>query len=237
VGYYFVFRTSKKDLAEIVRQELGVEKAIVKNKPNVNSYFFQIPITRELLQKLHGLGLIEKDQRKFPKIKKEYLSHFVRGFVDAKGNFYKNEKTVALKIFSSYNIKFLQGLYDVLVKYAGVEATEKKHGLEYGWLAFYSPKSITKIRDFIYSELGDSYCLQSMKKIFYSIEESLPSLSHERIEKKIEKAKELLKKGVKCANLGKELHTHLPSLYKHFKQRVGMTPGQYQKQFKQNGAL
>jgi AraC-like DNA-binding protein len=234
-SYYLIFRTSKKDLAEIVKQELGVEKAIVKNKPNANSYFFQVPITRELLQKLHGLGLIEKDQRKFPKIKEKYLSHFVRGFIDAKGNFYKKKKTLELKIFSSYNTKFLQGLYDVLVKYAGIKAKKKKYGLGHGLLIFCSPKSITKIRDFIYSELGSSYCLPSVKKIFYSIEESFSPSSEERIERNIEKAKELLKKGVKCTNLGKELHTHLPSLYEHFKQRVGMTPGQYQKQLKQNG--
>jgi hypothetical protein len=236
-SYYLIFRTSKKDLAEIVKQELGVEKAIVKNRPKANSYFFQVPITRELLQKLHGLGLVEKDQRKFPKIKEKYLSHFVRGFIDAKGNFYKKKKTLELKIYSSYNTKFLQGLYDVLVKYAGIKAKKKKHGLGHGLLVFCSPKPITKIRDFIYSELGNSYYLPSVKKIFYSIEESFSPSSEERIERNIEKAKELLKKGVKCTNLGKELHTHLPSLYKHFKQRVGMTPGQYQKQLKQNGTL
>jgi intein-encoded DNA endonuclease-like protein len=227
---YFIFRSKHSELVEIVKKELALPYSTIKH-PRRKSYFIQFTMPEKVLSKLEEIGLVDMQKRKFPNIEEKYLSHFIRGFIDAKGGLtkvnYKGERYAVLRI--SFNKTFLQGLCDALAEHAGIE----KRKIKNGHTGFYSTTAL-KVRDFIYGNLGNAYCLPSKKAFFYSFS-YLPRRKRReelnaKMKEKVEIAQRLLEKGFKCKTIAKLLFDGNLHLFKYyFEKFTGVAPVAYRK--------
>jgi intein-encoded DNA endonuclease-like protein len=227
---HFIFRSKHSELVEIVKKELALPYQIIKH-PRRDSYFIQFTMPEKVLSKLEEIGLVDMQKRSFPNIKEKYLSHFIRGFIDAKGRLtkvnYKGERYPLLGI--SFNKTFLQGLCDALAQHAGIEKRKIKndHTVFYGTTAL-------KIRDFIYGNLENAYCLPSKKAFFYSFSylpwQKRREELNTKMKEKVEIAQRLLEKGFKCKTVAKLLFDGNPHSFKYyFEKFTGVAPVAYRK--------
>jgi hypothetical protein len=227
---HFIFRSKHSELVEIVKKELALPYSTIKH-PRRDSYFIQFTMPEKVLSKLEEIGLVDMQKRSFPNIEEKYLSHFVRGFIDAKGRLtkinYKGERYAVLGI--SFNKTFLQGLCDALAEHAGIEKRKIKndHTVFYGTTAL-------KIRDFIYGNLENAYCLPSKKSFFYSFSylpwQKQREELNAKMKEKVEIAQRLLEKGFKCKTVAELLFDGNLHLFKYyFEKFTGVAPVAYRK--------
>jgi|GEM_PF-3117170 len=233
---HFIFRSKHSELVEIVKKELALPYSTIKH-PRRYSYFIQFTMPEKVLSKLEEIGLVNMQKRSFPNIEEKYLSHFIRGFIDAKGRLtkinYKGERYAVLGI--SFNKTFLQGLCDALAEHAGIE----KRKIKNDYTVFYSTTAL-KIRDFIYGNLENAYCfenaycLPSKKSFFYSFSylpwQKQREELNTKMKEKVEIARGLLEKGFKCKTIAKLLFDGNPHLFKYyFEKFTGVAPVAYRK--------
>jgi hypothetical protein len=85
------------------------------------------------------------------------VRHFLRGWVDAKGNFYKDKDTGRVVYFkTSGPVEFLQSFMAVLKNHCGVgerdiKVKRSKNNKELGHIVYTSKLDLRKISDFLYN--------------------------------------------------------------------------------------
>jgi len=228
------FRSNKRNLIEIIKDEIKSKHIIEDKRPKHHSYWIETDNADYMRYRLHERGVAEdKHQRKFPKnIKEEYLSHFVRGFFDAKANV--SSKGGRTHITFNFNNRFLLGLHGILVKYAGV--TRSKPTDDY---LTYGHSDSLKIHDFIYSDWKyirrNGLYLPSKKRKFNFDYEPKEYPSTIRYHKKIERAKKLLLKGLPHKETAEAVgYSNVFSFYRGFKNLTGMTTREFQGKKREN---
>ena len=222
------FTSSHRNLVEIVKDELECPHKVQRDKRgNHNSYWIELDNMVYMASKLDELGVAEdKIKRRFPEnIRGEYLSHFVRGFFDAKARVYSTNKG-ATRIEIRFNKQFLSGLHNVLVKYTRVERHKPT-----GDCLTYGHSDSMKIHDFIYSDWRytrrNGLHIPSKKRQFKTDYELNKYPSTIRYGKKIESVKKLLLRGNKPKQFYKRFYSSLPALYRAFKNATGMTTREF----------
>lgn len=229
------FRSNKRNLVEIIKDEIKSRHSIIEDKrPNHCSYWIETDNADYMRYRLHELGVAEgKHQRKFPKnIKEEYLSHFVRGFFDAKANV--SSKGGRTYTTFHFNNRFLLGLHEILVKYAGVGQEKPK-----GNMVAYGHSDSLKIHDFIYSDWRyvrrNGLYLPSKKEQFNFDYEPREHQLRARSFKRIEIAKKLLDEGLLShQEIADEVGLTLSAFYRAFKHAAGMTTGEFLEEKRKN---
>lgn len=218
------FSSAHKDLVEIIKEQLESEHAIISDPRKTSSHRFEVYNVPYLHPKLEKLGLdAPKSERKFPKyIGKEYISHFVRGFFDAKAYVYITGKLTRTRM--EFNREFLVGLNKTLINKAGVKRKEPTKDI-----IWYGHENSLKIYDFIYRDWDfieeSGLYLKSKKELFrtdYNIYDHI-HLNKVKAQEKVEKIKELLLKGEKPPEFFKKFYSHTGSLHRNFKRQTKQT--------------
>lgn len=221
-----LFRSRYKDLVEIIKREMESEHKIISH-PKRGSYWIEVSSAPYLYSKLEELGLnVPKSEREFPK-KIEYMSHFVRGFLDAKSSIHTIEDKYT-NIYIGLSKSFLLDLHKILVKYAKVEGKGPK-----GNQVVYCHNDSVKIHDFIYQDwdfIKESGLYLPSKKELFNLDyvaAGIGVIRTNEAKERVDKAKELLKTK-KVKEVAKELgYAHQTGLNKIFKQITNQTPSEY----------
>jgi hypothetical protein len=243
-----MFKSRYKDLVEIIKRESKSEHIVMEDNRNIvmednrnkSSYWIVaqgVPILRSRLAKL-GLDL-PKEKREFPKrINEKKLSHFVRGFFDAKAsiNVRKELTTTGIR----FNHLFLLDLHQTFIKYAKAEGGGSKENY-----VSYGHNDSIKIHNFIYQDwdfIKKSGLYLPFKKQLFNTDyvadyfgciNILNRLKVIKTKKKIAKAKKLLAGGSLAKDVAEKLgYASYIGLNKSFRKITGLSPRQYQMQFK-----
>lgn len=225
-----LFRSRYKDLVEIIKREMESEHTIISH-PKKGSYWIEVSSVPYLYSKLEELDLnAPKSERKFPE-KIKYMSHFVRGFLDAKDLIY-TVKGKYTYIYIGFSKSFLLDLHKILVKYAKVEGKGPK-----GDHVVYCHNDSVKIHDFIYQDwdfIKESGLYLPFKKGLFNLDcvadysTNINVIRATEAKERVDKAKELLKRE-KVKEVAKKLGYAYPTgLNKIFKQITDQTPSEYQ---------
>lgn len=223
-----LFRNRNKDLVEIIKRELKSEHAIIADNRKRDSYWIEVYRVPIMYSRLGELGLNKpKEEREFPRVNEKYISHFVRGFFDAKARIW-TEYNKYKSIHILFNNLFLLDLHKMLVKYAKIQGHEPKEDY-----TKYNHNDSIKIRDFIYQDwnfIKQSGLYLPSKKELLETDYIADYNSNPRIinaKKKVEKAKKLLDRK-KVGEVAKELgYAHHISFTSTFKKITGMSPFEY----------
>lgn len=233
-AYGIIFRSNKRNLVELVQDELESNHSLIRDKrSNHHSYWIEIENAEYMRYRLQELGIVEdKSKRKFPSnMGKTYLSHFVRGFFDAKARVHgKNGKLPSIEI--TFNKEFLLGLNGILAKYPGVEQVAPTQDF-----ITYKGGDVSKIYDFIYGDweyVRKSGSYVPLQKHRFDTDYELPEPKDHPLRaislKRIERAKKLLGEGYKPKEIAKKLnYLNLFAFYRAFKHAVGLTTMEYKK--------
>jgi len=174
-GKYFVLQISDKHLLYSIRAAMKSNHKISKREhKKFNSIFYRLQIgSKEICRDLNRLGVLEKKANRLvlPKIPKEYVGVFVRGYFDGDGNVWtgyvhKERKVKLLAIqttFTSVSNSFLVDLRDVLTQIGinGAITCSKT----YSRLSYSILPSI-KLYKLMYSGCNDSLQLHRKRKVF-----------------------------------------------------------------------
>jgi hypothetical protein len=150
-----------KDLKLLVkiRKAMGSNYPIIKRSESVRLRMSN----RNLNISIAGKGLIEKKAKRveLPKIPQEYISHFIRGFLDGDGWIVKRNKRNEVDLgFVSGNRNFLESLSKVINKEIGISGRvrEKNKITSNGFksttylMEYYSSKAV-RVADWLYGGL------------------------------------------------------------------------------------
>jgi len=221
--------TNCRALMDIITAELNLSVSVTEDKrPGHNSFWFQQFGVDNLCERLEALGLgLPKDERTFPEIDEKYLSHFVRGYFDAKGTVQDNEGRTSIIIWGYPS--FLIGLNLALWRYAGIIQEGKTNRK----LRFNYPDSI-KLYNFMYQDWEciskNGIYLPSNKDAFnlnYRPRDRCDELRKQRMGR-IKRAKELLLESKPVGDVATELGYKNPeSLSASFRKATGMSPRDY----------
>lgn len=222
------FGSKTRKLVEIVQRELQSQHKITPDPNKIHSYRFEVIGVPTLCGILEELGALKsKRERDFPKIEEQYISHFVRGFFDARASIYRRNKKTRIEIM--FNPSFISGLKKVLEKYAHV----KGGGLKKGHVG-YSQSNAVKIHDFLYKDWAyiqrHNIYLPFKKRCFNLKYVFTPPSSYlrEQGEEKIRKAKVLLAKDLPVGVVASMLYySSSMGLSHYFRKITGMSPTQY----------
>jgi len=237
-----MFKSHYKDLVEIIKRESKSEHIVIEDNRNKSSYWIVaqgVPILRSRLVKL-GLDL-PKEKREFPKrINEKKLSHFVRGFFDAKASINIRKELTTTRI--RFNHLFLLDLHQTFIKYAKVEGGGSKENY-----VSYGHNDSIKIHNFIYQDWGfikkSGLYLPFKKQLFntdyvadyfgcINILNRLHKIKVIKTKKKIAKAKKLLAGGSLAKDVAEKLgYASYIGLNKSFRKITGLSPRQYQMHF------
>jgi AraC-like DNA-binding protein len=232
-----VFRNSNKDLVEIIRDEIESEHTIVSDpRENKSSHWFEMGSASHLHSRLKELGLNKpKRKRRFPRdIDEYYISHFVRGFLDAQGSV-KIAKTSFGKrseLYIHFNHRFLKGLHRTIKKYAMAE-----HSRLYDDNLKYVNEDCSRIHDFIYRDFGfiNRYGLYlPLKKKLLLGKNQGRWVNPRSVEasRKVDKAKRLLLQGKLAYKVAEQVgYTNPSALTKIFRETTGQTPTEFLEEF------
>lgn len=225
-----LFRNRNKDLVEIIKRELKSEHAIIADNRKKDSYWIKVNRASIIYPRLGELGLNKpKEEREFLRVNEKYMSHFVRGFLDAKaGIWIRNDRYINIHIV--FNKSFLSGLNKILVKYTKIRESEPKEDY-----TKYNHNDSIKIRDFIYQDwnfIKQSGLYLPSKKELLETDYVVAFVSNNpkiiEAKNKIEKAKKLLSNGKKVGEVSKILgYSQSSVLGKSFKKITGKTPFEY----------
>ena len=232
-----VIRSRYRELVETLGRVLGSGYSIVGDKrEDKSSYFMQFRITPKLYSKLDKLGLSrEKDKRPFPEdIKEGWMSHFVRGFIDARSFIHKSESGLGyypVLHIRFINDRFLSGLHEVLKR----EAKIKKGNFKDGKL--YCGREDTKrIRDFIYQdwkfvEESGLFLPEKREKLYdENYNGKKPPKNEIEAKKRFNRAKRLLLRGKRPVEVTEILgYASLHSFSNCFRDHVGLSPTNFVK--------
>ncbi len=219
------FTSSHRNLVEIVKDELECPHKVQRDKRgNHNSYWIELDNMVYMASKLEELGVAEdKIKRRFPEnIRGEYLSHFVRGFFDAKAIVHgNNERATTISI--NFNDDFLSGLHNALVRYAYVG-----HAKLGGGYLEYTHNDALRIHNFIYKDWKyikrTGLYIPSKEKQFKTDYEFPEHPLRAKSLKKIERAKKMLLKGIKPKEITQKLdYYNVFAFYRAFKNATGTT--------------
>ena len=179
-GAHFIeFTNTDKDLLQKIRKLICPEHKISIRDRNGNwrtAYRIQIG-SKKIYDDLITLGLSERKSKKieFPKVPKEYLSHFVRGYFDGDGcvtiSKYKRAnrggkfaKTI-LSGFICGSRNFLKDLHKKLKRFTGLSG-----GILYyhdgGNRLTFSVKDSLALYNFMYKDVKNNLFLSRKKKKF-----------------------------------------------------------------------
>lgn len=227
-----LFRSSNRNLVKLVKEQLEKElesgHSITADSRGKSSYWITLPHAPHMRSRLEELGLEgRKAEREFPEnMKEEGLSHFVRGVVDAKSSIWVVEGRTTVCFYS--NQRFLSGLHQVLVEYAGVE----RKGPERDCLP-YGHKDSLKIHDFIYRDweiIKEKKIYLPEKKELFLID-SPENKQTDKVCQRVEKAKKLFKEGKSWKVAAEEVgYAHPPALCRAFKGITGKTIREFKKE-------
>jgi AraC-like DNA-binding protein len=222
------FGDKSKKLVEIVRDELQSTSKPAPWGGRGPSWVLNHHNTNTLCDKLEELGLdADKYEREFPKIPGEYVSHFVRGFLDAQAIIKRTKGKTSIKI--QFSETFLRGLDKIFVKYLHIKPSQSKNGFR-----VYGNEASRKIYDFIYEDWpyieARGVYLPSKKRLFvldnFRNQIKLETLAKEEV--KMKKAKPLLAKDMPIHQVATRLGFKYQSHFKDiFKKVTGMTPSEY----------
>ena len=226
-----IIRSRKRDLVELIRNELGSQHAITSDPRDKSSYWFQL-MNQNLRSVLEKKGLGDgKKERRFPRdIEKENLYHFIRGFFDAKANVVNRKGPTCLMMgrFNG-NKQFLSELNLILKKHAGV-----KRKMDYCKGLTYGSADSLKIYNLIYRDWKNikesGLYLSSQKDKFDNIHNVRHSKRSMLIMEKIEKIKEHLSKGEMVKDFLNEVgYKSLVGLTHIFQKYTGQTVRAFRK--------
>lgn len=144
-----------KKVKELLAYEGPITDFVDKQVARLN---FSCAIVYKDIQKLGGNNMDE-----FPHIPEDYLSDFIRGYFDGKGNVCNVRGRRINVIFANKNEKFLNGLLDILRKEVGVEGGSycaSSKTLRFG------KKDSIKIGEYMYKDVKkeDLFLLRKKKK-------------------------------------------------------------------------
>ncbi len=219
-----LFRSPKKDLVQIVKNALNSQHTIVSDPRDKSSHWLQID-NSPLRHQLDSLGLnVPKDKREFPQYpERMFLSHFVRGFLEARTKLITGKRNTYLRI--GFNESFLSSLDEVLVKYVGVQPGKLKEN--YLW---YHQGEFMRIYDFIYQNWDDiaqkNLYLPSLKEgLEKDYSQNVPVYKFvKEAQARVERVKERLLTGeVTALEAASEGYHNPHSVYQSFKKQTGMT--------------
>lgn len=172
--YRITLSSKDKELMDEIHLLMTPKKKLYKDNKN-----FQIVTSNEEdIKFVQNLGLMERKTKSltFPKIEKEYLSHFIRGFFDGDGCVYKS-KTYSNGIEYTYvyvsiccaSYDFIKELSDILndLGINNVINIDKRRKEPFYLLDIKRKDDSKKFRDFIYQD-AEMY-LDRKKNIFTSM--------------------------------------------------------------------
>lgn len=224
----FEFRSPHRDLVEIVKRQMGSEHTTISDNREKSSYWFEAKGRPKLHSRLGSLGLnAPKKERRFPEdVDRKYISHFVRGFLDARSNLSNDDGMLSMDI--SFNPMFLVRLNQILGEYAKVQKPDPT-----GKYTNYHHGDCLRICDFIYEDWGfiqrNGLYLPLQKDLFTT--DRPPHIRVAAASKKIEEAEKMLKEGLHPAEVSRRLgYAFHPSFARAFKQKTGMTASQFRMQ-------
>lgn len=226
-----MFISSQKSLVEIVLDQLESDYSIVSDpRERHSTHWIQMNGVPYMKSRLEEIGLdVPKTKRKFPKnVHKDYIGHFVRGFLDGKGLIGISSGKYT-RVVIQFNHSFLSSLHQVLLQYAGVQ----KDGPDSNIIR-YSHRNSLKIHDFIYRDWAyiqeSGLYLPSKKKLFRT-DYPADGFIHPNaiaVQQRISEAKELLDKGIPIRKLFLRVGYSYPSgLSRAFNRQVYKTMTQY----------
>ncbi len=186
-AYFFGFQIKDKNLLYKIRKILNsnhkIAQRISKNSNWHDSYRLQIG-SKEMFNDLLMLGMTPAKSKTltFPKIPKEYLKDFIRGYFDGDGNVYfkkhfakdrGKDRWVFQTRFTSASRRFLKEIQERLKKkyIQGGYIYQKQRGYE---LVFSHRDSIA-LYELMYNNTATSLYLRRKKDIF---EKALRTLYH-----------------------------------------------------------
>jgi hypothetical protein len=212
------FRSSELGIVRLVRKLMKGNQRILSDPRDKKSYCFRAT-SPYLGASLYMLGFAQpKSQRDFPRLEQNH-SDFVRGFYDADAAMVQLSKGKSTGLRFTYNNRFLSGLHDLLVDYAGVQRHPPKGNvLEYGY------RDAKKVHDFIYANHARFFVKKKKGKWHLGHPDNLPGSERD---KRIERAKKLLLRKPTAFIADSLGYSSLRALYRAFKDSTGMTIQDY----------
>lgn len=225
----FEFRSTHKNLVEIVKDQLKSKHALISDPRGKSSHWLDISNVPYLNSELEEMGLnVPKSERRFPEdIPDEFMDHFIRGFIDGKANVAIIQRKYT-KVGIDFNHQFLIGFHNVLVKYAGVERSKPS-----GDSIYYSHKDSLRIHDLIYQDWGyikkHGLYLPSNKEVFRTDFQADLSTRQDvvRSREKVGQAKVLLLQGKHPLETAQELGYSYIGFNRAFKRVTGFSPSKW----------
>jgi len=151
---------------------------VSKNINHQSSSILRI-YSRELVKSLTILGCGKRKTYtlRFPNIKEEFYSHFIRGFFDGDGCIIKTKSGYYFSITGNKN--FLLDLNNILSKCININpckiSRKNKSSELFGAIQYSKNSDLLKIRDYIYKDCKDIYIERKYIK-FFQIEEKVTKL-------------------------------------------------------------
>ncbi|WP_130859943.1 LAGLIDADG family homing endonuclease [Gracilibacillus phocaeensis] len=145
----------EKYILEAIREELGSNQPIVKNK-DTGVYMLTInsKVMKNDLIEIHGVKPNKSSTIEFPHVPKEYMSHFIRGYFDGDGYINYKQYTVT---FVSGSKSFLEALINVL-KEKEFTPQFQQQGANYR-VHIRGRKSVKLFSDWIYKDKNEGLYL------------------------------------------------------------------------------
>lgn len=151
---------------------------ISKNINHQNSSILRI-YSKELVESLSNLGCGKRKTYKlrFPNIKEEFYSHFIRGYFDGDGCITEKKSGYYFSITGNKN--FLLDLNNILSKCINIgpcKISRKNKSSElFGAIQYSKNSDLIKIREYLYKHCEDLYIDRKYNK-FFQIEEKVNKL-------------------------------------------------------------
>lgn len=151
----FYLKLKDEDILIKMKKELNAEQNVKYiNYSGFDAYILTIysqKIARDLIS--HGCFINKTHSIRFPKIKKEYYSHFIRGFYDGDGCLLIDDKRYHCQINLTSAAKgFLEDLRPIIAEMALTNGSLNKETTNNTWHLSFSGKQVNQILDWLYND-------------------------------------------------------------------------------------
>ena len=180
-GHFWSVQITDKELLETIKKTIGAEHKIGVRKKKLQSHklLYRLQIgSMEMCDDLRAFGFSERKTERLvlPKIPRQYISDFVRGYFDGDGSVWVGEMhkerltstNVISVAFTSCAFCFLESLQSTLQ--SSLETTgsiSKRKGKEC-WCLRYSVRDSLKLYDFMYnSHVQTNRLFLNRKKVVF----------------------------------------------------------------------